>query len=287
MTIVGHGDPFCTREHRDIDIEQRLGCTLETLAETKNDKTVWTTTTCVSPEMQKTILDQYQQWIDVDPERNATSSFPSRELPLTFKKAIQVLRHVLDTMYDISFQRHGNRKQFRGVPYYVMKLGQSKFFATTLLERKPMVETWLKAPRPDISDDKMLDIEHTHHIVKPGDAYLISRGQSRCATKASMQPLRPEDVLPPDEALAVTRSKFVMSKQGEDIPVETNRDLNDGKSKAKGAAAQDLFSNTPLQQTLMKHEEEKASGKRKARDDMAAQKRQKTIAQAHQSHRGL
>jgi hypothetical protein len=264
VTIVGHGDPFSTKDHRDIDIQQSLGCTVETLADT-------TTESCVSSEMHKTILDQYQQWIDIDPERNATSSFPSREQPLIFKKALQVLRHVLETMYDISFQRHGNRKQFRGVPYYVLKLVKSKFFANTpseRIQRKPMVAPWLVAPRDEISDDQMMDIDRTHHIVKPGDAYLKSRGESAPAPRAAMQPLRPEDVLSIDEAPSPppTRSAEALMTHAEAFMKQTAAEalMTHAAAVTRAASAH-----------VVTQAYEKATRKRKARDNLAEAKRQK------------
>jgi hypothetical protein len=186
--ITGCDDPFNIPPMRDIDLAAKLGSSFQTLDDGKSEY-------CVSAESRDAILVQYKRWIDVDDERNISYTFPSIASPLPFIKATRILRHVLETMFDSSYERSGNSKQHKKQKYYSMQFEASPYFqrGATGLDM-PIVNCWLETPLKDLAEGELMEIDGD--IVQPCADYLARRG-SEFSSKYQMPPLQSDDVLNP------------------------------------------------------------------------------------------
>ena len=257
--VTGSSDPFDIPDQTSGDIYRRLECVALAVATPKKQtpKTVY----FLSNAKRDQFLDLYNAWINVDIRKHSPRTLPSRYQCLNVQKAMGILNTVLSTMYDSSYTRKGSgRRTKAGRSHnYVLSLTDKFLRMPSAVQpedydviKVPFIRRWWGAPLKDLDCSNLVEIDQAYGIVQPAARYFSRQGVESFSKR--MRPVKPSD-------------------WGEIVAAAPAVDV-----------AQDLFSNTPVQQTLMKHEEEKSNGKRKARDDMTEQKRQKTISQAHQSH---
>jgi hypothetical protein len=214
--ITGCDDPFHIPPQRDIDLAARLGSSFQTFDDEKSGEPK--SEYCVSAEARDAILVQYKRWIDVDDERNISYTFPSSALPLPFIKVTRILRHVLETMFDSSYERSGNAKQHKKQKYYHMRFEASPYFqrgATGL--NMPIVKCWRETPLRDLAEGELMEMDGD--IVQPCADYLARRGQE-FSSKYQMPPLQSDDVLNP---LAKKRKVASQEDAAQDVSTKRKR----------------------------------------------------------------
>ena len=145
--------------------------------------------TCASHDILARISSIHREWINQRPELHTPFRYrePSH---LTVKDALQMVRHVVKTMYDMDYTRQNKKK---GVHLY--KISESDDFTSCpeSCTTKPVVPLWADSTMPDIPDRFVLEGEDG--IVQPTDMFR-ERQADRCKSLRKRPFIQPENLMP-------------------------------------------------------------------------------------------
>ena len=145
--MVGVPDPFNIPVLTEKEISDRLECQLITLTnkddeEGKKSREVL----CLSVTKKQEILDLFNQWVLCKPEIHTPRCMPGA-IPLSLVKAVHLLDHVMEIMFDMRYKRQENstrssRKEKHKRNYAYEALESSDFTRCTSDITKPILPIW-------------------------------------------------------------------------------------------------------------------------------------------------
>ena len=178
--VTGSQDPFDVPILTTEEIGRRLQCQV-TMDDDGNE------ITCASHDIQARILSIHREWINQRPELH--TPFRYREPPrLTVKDVLQIVRHMVKTMYDMDYTRQNKENGF-----HLYKISESDDFTSCpeSCKTKPIVPLWADSTMPDIPDQLVLEGEDG--IVQPTDMFR-ERQADRCKSLQKRPFIQPENL---------------------------------------------------------------------------------------------
>ncbi len=165
---------------------------------------------CVSQAAKKEIMEIFDRWVRISPLVHHLYRYPMGPC-LTLTKALHLLNHILGIMYDIAYERQGNRKQSDSETFFMYALRGSKLFSERLEgerydQTKPSIEPWLTQSLPNLRKEDLVELQGG--IIQPGREY--SRRQGARYSSRDLPGIKDRDLVKRsscDEALPPTKRK--------------------------------------------------------------------------------
>ena len=215
------------------EIALRLECSDQVISNKNDGEGI--TERCVSPDIQKILMQKYDEWIEVEPKLHRTFSYPPANLPLKFNKVMKILNDVLGVVADASFSRGDERKQVNHATFSVFVYRESEYFtrctppdavgflppgpfaldenyccypmmmpAAASLPGKPRIEPWREDKfLRELKDEELIEIEDG--IIQPGAKYMKRLGLNHF--QRSLMQIKASDVVELDDEGAAAAAK--------------------------------------------------------------------------------
>jgi hypothetical protein len=150
-SLTGVSDPFQLPVQTDKNISERLGCLLVKIPTDKHNKLGEDSKKKLYLPLDKAkeVLGLFKTWVLCKPEMHTPSRIPRAD-ELTLVKALHLLNHVLQIMFDMEYKRQaGSRQQLKGERIFTYALRESidfiRFKPGVKQETNfPIVPTWVK-----------------------------------------------------------------------------------------------------------------------------------------------
>ena len=193
--ITGATDPFQIPDLSSTVIAARLQCqTVTTTVRGKNGDRE-KNETLLSPASKKLVMDAYNAWILTHPPLHTPFRL-HKSGPLSLIKAMHMLDHVLKTMYDMTYQREGERKMVKGERMSMYSASESTDFPRvnedfSFHKTKPSINRWISSSLTDLVEAGTLRVGK--RFLQLGEEYICRRGGH--VNSSQFPPVQPEHVI--------------------------------------------------------------------------------------------
>ncbi len=144
----------------------------------------------------------YDSWVKVDKskhEQRGVGISYGRSLPVG--KVLNILNHVLATMYDIGYGRNGVERIVNGARMHEYAPKQSSMIhrkgspydvLDKVQSRQPCIAPWLLEPLKDLSLGQLVELNLELEVIQTGAAYANRQGDNTARLK--LRPMQRYDI---------------------------------------------------------------------------------------------